>query len=169
MKPYYRLAQLDDGPAIAMLHAKSWQLHYRNSLEDHYLDGPVIADRFAVWEQRLSEPPENQWVMTAWYESKLIGFICLYLDDHPRYGALLDNLHVEIDAQGKGIGKALLNKGWAQVKRTQKAGNMYLWVLDKNVSAQRFYERMKGVQKDAKIFDNPGGGTSVAIRYVFEP
>ena len=165
MKANYRLATTDDIPAIAALHAKSWQLHYRGSLLDEYLDGPVIQDRLNAWHDRLQNPTNGQWIMTAWEEEKLVGFVCIYLNDDPDHGALLDNLHVDVSSQGKGYGKTLLHKGYEWVTNNRVDRKMYLWVLEKNKAAQAFYEKIGGIKQETKIFDNPGGGTSIAIRY----
>jgi hypothetical protein len=92
MEANFRLATVDDIPAIAALHAKSWQIHYRGSLRDDYLEGPVIQDRLRVWQDRLCKPAVDQWIMTAWEGETLVGFICIFLNDDPSHGALLDNL-----------------------------------------------------------------------------
>jgi GNAT superfamily N-acetyltransferase len=51
-------------------------------------------------------------------------------------GDVLTHLYVEPDAQGRGIGEALL--GHAKALR---AGGLELWVFQKNTGARRFYER----------------------------
>ena len=54
--PRFRLAASDDAQAVADLHARSWRRHYRGAYSDAFLDGDVIADRLAVWADRLREP-----------------------------------------------------------------------------------------------------------------
>ena len=51
-------------------------------------------------------------------------------------GDLLMHLYVHPDAQGRGVGAALL----AQVK-VQRPDGLSLWVFQQNESARRFYER----------------------------
>ena len=57
-------------------------------------DGPVFEDRRIVWEKRLAEPPANQFVVLAEEEGDGVGFACAYGRDDPRWGTLLDNIHV---------------------------------------------------------------------------
>lgn len=51
-----RAAGQGDAEAVALLHADSWRRHYRGAYSDAFLDGDVVADRFAVWSARLAAP-----------------------------------------------------------------------------------------------------------------
>ena len=49
----FRLAGPADAGAVAKLHAESWRHHYRGAYSHAFLDGDVVADRLAVWTDRL--------------------------------------------------------------------------------------------------------------------
>lgn len=164
----FRLATNNDISHIAKLHALSWQINYRGSFRDEYLDYEVHADRLDLWTERLNNPSDKQHVLLAEDQGKLMGFVCTFLDYHKGWGAYLDNLHVQPNQYGKGLGAKLLQKSAQYVEGNRPKSQLYLWVLEKNHGAIRFYERMGGINKGSAIFKNPGGGTSNAYRIVWE-
>lgn len=163
-----RTATQADAPNIAQLHAQSWQIHYRGVYSDAYLDHQVLDDRMAVWQQRLKTPAANQFILVAEQEQQLLGFACLFFDDNPVFGTLLDNLHVSKLYQGMGLGRQLIA---ASVKailvHSPQVDGFYLWVLEENAPAIQFYERIGGIRHETKSDENPGGGFSNKYRYVW--
>lgn len=164
----FRLASKNDISSIADLHVRSWQLNYRDSLLEDYLDHAIHKDRLDIWTERLLKPSETQHVLLAEDQGRLLGFVCTFLDYHKDWGAYLDNLHVQPDLYGRGIGAELLRKSAAYVSANRPKSQLYLWVLEKNKSGIRFYERMGGVNEGISKFENPGGGTSNAFRIAWE-
>src|SRR5258706_4959299 len=100
----FREATKNDINSIAMLHAESWQKFYRGIWSDEFLDKDVYENRLNTWDSRLKFPPGNQYILLAENDNSLCGFACIYIDDDPRFGTLLDNLHVITGSQGSGIG-----------------------------------------------------------------
>lgn len=160
----YRLATPTDAEAIAALHAQSWRQSYRGILTDAYLDGDIFADRRAVWQGRLTEPAPNQFLLVAEAEGTVRGFVCAFGDDDPRWGTLVDNLHVSQTVKGLGIGTALLQRVGEWVKAHREHPGFYLWVFEKNHGARRFYENRGGENVEQAVKDNPGGGQALAFR-----
>lgn len=163
----YRTATQEDARRIAQLHALSWQQNYKGILSDQYLDQEVRNDRMKVWDKRLNEPRENQHIILAFDENILCGFACAYADKDPEYGALLDNLHIFGDWKGKGIGAELMRRSAAWVHERNPDSNYYLWVLEKNKGATRFYKRLGGEIVETMLDDMPGGGQASIHRIVW--
>ena len=164
----FREAQKEDARAIAALHAKNWQLHYHNVMKPEYLAGPIIQERLSVWQQRMQTPNLNQYIVLAEDNNQLIGFACYYFDKDPKWGTLLDNLHVTFDRKGQGIGKQLLQKGLDWSFEKDKSKPVYLWVYEPNEAAIAAYEKMGGRREDRQLHTNPDGGKAWALRYVWE-
>jgi ribosomal protein S18 acetylase RimI-like enzyme len=169
----FRIATANDARAVAALHADSWRKHYRGAYSDAFLDGDVLDDRNALWARRLSSvdgPTETQ---VAEDGGKLVGFVHTVLDADPTCGALLDNLHVLSERHRQGIGAALMARSAAFVMAARPGSGLYLWVLEQNVRAQRFYDARGGARTDSKPVPNPGGvpgrlnGTPRCLRYVW--
>jgi ribosomal protein S18 acetylase RimI-like enzyme len=148
----YREAEAADAEPIAALHADSWRRHYRGALADSFLDGDVVADRLAVWTSRLRQPSPGSATVVAVDSGSLVGFAHVIFDDDPTWGALLDNLHVAVGQQRRGIGARLLELSAGYVR-----GGMYLWVLEQNVSAQSFYKACKGEWVETDLMPPPEG------------
>ena len=136
-----RIASAADVPCIAAVHAESWRIAYRGMLQDDYLDREIDAERLALWQTRFRAPAANQYVTVAEVDAKVAGFACAYGNEDPDLGSFLDNLHVMPEHKRKGIGSALMRDVAQWSLRTWPDCGMYLWVLDSNAPAIRFYER----------------------------
>ncbi len=162
----YREASATDVEAIASLHADSWRRHYRGAYLDSFLDGDVVADRVAVWSERLIAPRVDQYTLVAEINAEVVGFVHMILDHDPEWGTLLDNLHVSGQLKRQGIGSRLLSEGARGLVYRRPSGTFHLWVLDQNASAQSFYRARGGIRVESTIRGPfPGGGTAPGHRY----
>ncbi len=164
----FRNAQAKDDKAIAQLHANSWKVAYRGVLSDAYLDNEVEQDRLATWQQRLKEPAPNQVIVLAEDAGKLVGFVCIYLNDDPAFGSLVDNLHVAPGLLKSGIGRKLLQEAAHVIEGKAKTKRMYLWVFEKNENAIQFYNRVGGTNYEVVQKESFDGQLSNICRYVWE-
>ena len=133
----FRRAWPDDADQIASLHADSWRRHYRGAYSDSFLDGDVVTDRRSVWSARL-EAPKRSVTILAEEDKGLVGFIHVVLDDDPKWGSLVDNLHVVQDRRRIGIGGELLGRAAQAICGGTTNRAMFLWVLQQNTAAQHF-------------------------------
>ncbi|MEO0732381.1 MAG: GNAT family N-acetyltransferase [Bacteroidota bacterium] len=165
MKVQYRLATPADAPAIAHLHATSWQHTYRGAFSDHYLDREVHTERLTVWTERFATPNPAMLILLAEEGSALRGFCCTFLGYGPD-GHLLDNLHVAPGYHGRGIGKALMQRSAARIAARDPDREIYLWVLTDNTPAIAFYERLGGRPGRTEI-QELGTGNHVPARAMY--
>jgi GNAT superfamily N-acetyltransferase len=154
--------------SVGTLHAESWRAHYRGAYRDEYLDGDVVGDRLRVWEERLSTPVSNQLVVLAEENDRLIGFACAYGRHDEKWGSLLDNLHVRPEHHGRGVGAELVAEVAAWCRANYADCGLYLWVLEQNRGAQRFYQRLGASDQGGEISVPPGGGQIHGRRYVWK-
>jgi GNAT superfamily N-acetyltransferase len=162
-----RVATAADAPAVAALHAESWRTAYRGALRDDYLDGDILAERTAVWRERLGNPASNQHVVVAEAQGRLLGFACAYGADDERWGTQLDNIHVRRDAHGQGTGTCLVAAVAVWCRRAHPEAGLYLWVLEQNDPARRFYERLGATDQEGDVWLPPDGSTVRTRRYVW--
>lgn len=163
-----RPASADDAERIAALHAASWRAHYRGSLSDQYLDGPIETERAAVWMERLRHPRPGQIVLLSEIATDLVGFVCLYLDHDRTYGSFVDNLHVMAGRKGTGIGRALMREAGEAMQNAVPRRPLYLFVLEGNHAARRFYERIGGIPVEQGRHTEPDGSEVPVLRYVWD-
>ncbi len=152
----FRSAKADDADEVAALHADSWRRHYRGAYADSFLDGDLDTDRREVWSKRLATQVDTA-TMLAEYDGRLVGFVHVMFDHDPRWGSLVDNLHVYSSGRRTGIGTQLMARA-AQAVTDQATGNaMYLWVLKQNTNAQHFYLASGASCVETSTVPPPGG------------
>jgi ribosomal protein S18 acetylase RimI-like enzyme len=167
----FRPADASDAAAIGALHADSWRRHYRGAYSDEFLDGDVDADRVAVWTERLRAADPDVHTIIAQDGDALVGFAHTVFEADPRWGAVLDNLHVVYDEKRRGIGSRLLALTAGAV--VERGTGLYLWVLEQNLDARAFYEARGGRCVERVAVPAPAGlasrlsGSPFGLRYVW--
>ena len=161
----FRTVVTSDSQRIAELHAASWRAAYRGFVSDAYLDTDILAERTHVWQDRLAEPPDRQYILLAEQDDVIIGFACVLLDEEPAWGACLDNLHVRPGLTGQGLGGELLTQALRWVAQTEPGWPLHLWVLAGNTGARRFYVRHGGERVEQTTKRMPDGSAPAVCRY----
>ena len=156
-KLHFSQADQKDIQSIASLHAQSWRENYKGCVADDYLEKRVDAERLTIWTERLTNPRENQWILLVKSNEALVGFICLYQDNHAEYGTLIDNLHVDSNFKGQGIGTKLMKKAVEWVMQNNSNSAIYLEVLSKNSAAIGFYKSLGGKELAKTVWSAPCG------------
>jgi ribosomal protein S18 acetylase RimI-like enzyme len=171
--PHFRFAGPADAEAISRLHADSWRRHYRGAYSDAFLDGDVFADRLGVWTDRLREHDRSCCTIVAEHGG-LLGFAHVLFNEHPRWGALLENLHVAERHRRRGMGSRLLGLVAEAIVARREGTPLYLWVLEQNLDAQAFYKSLGGRSEGRERVSPPGGiasrlsGSPVKLRYAWQ-
>lgn len=146
-----REARLGDLANIAELHAQSWRDNYHQVLSADYLNDKVFSERKAVWTERLTNPENNQLVLVAELAGTFCGFTCVLGANHPKYGTIIDNLHVKAGNKGQGTGSRLLAAAASWSTANYSDDDLYLEVLECNNNAIGFYEA-KGAKHIATAY-----------------
>lgn len=164
-----RSATIDDASRIAALHAASWRRFYRGALSDAYLAGDIDGDRARLWQERLRNAPANQRVLAAEEAGAVVGFACAFVREDAQWGSLLDNIHVDHAAQGRGAGKRLMKAVAELCAASAPEHGLFLWVIQSNVSAQGFYRSLGGQMSGEDVWSPPGGGSVPRFRIAWPP
>lgn len=141
-----RAATPRDAANIARLHIESWRAAYRAELPAAFLDNQDLAQRTAIWEQRLTSSEMH--VSLAENGDELLGF-CAYgwsRDTDAKGTWEIKNLHVAPELRRGGIGSALFEVAVQAVTDTD-ASELTVWVVESNRPARQFYES-KGMRPD---------------------
>ena len=70
------------------------------------------------------------------------------------------------DYMGRGFGKALSDSVIVELKKMGYR-NIFVWVLEENLRARKFYEKEGFVMTDVYLDDNIGGKDVREIRYIY--
>jgi GNAT superfamily N-acetyltransferase len=165
IRTIFRDATADDAAAIAGLHAESWRSAYRGTFADHFLENRVHDERRESWQARFSGgESEPFFVLLAENAGQIAGFACVFPEKDLIWGSYLDNLHVAPELTGKGIGRNLLSEIVLRLDRIGSRGGLYLWVVERNHRARRFYEKAGGSIVGSEVHTMPDGQKVVALR-----
>jgi GNAT superfamily N-acetyltransferase len=132
----------------------------------------VVADRLAAWSDRLAKPDPDRLTLLA-EEGGLVGFANTLFEDDPRWGALLDNLHVADAHQRRGIASRLLGLTAEALMQRPEGTGLHAWVLEQNADAQTFYEVRGARCVEESPAVPPGGvasrltGSPMKLRYAW--
>ena len=131
-----RFATQADSESIADIQVESWRDTYSANLPADYLAGPIADDLRNHW---------NEWdvnaddVVLVVEDERILGFIAIWCRPDP----FVDNLHARPYHRSAGLGAKLLQTAFRElVERGHETA--YLWVVESNVAAIRFYERLGG-------------------------
>ncbi|WP_053761176.1 MULTISPECIES: GNAT family N-acetyltransferase [Streptomyces] len=170
-----------DCDRVARIRVAGWQSAYRGLMPQSYLDGMSAADNAGRLRARLAAGDGSVQNLVAvgaapaptghpGRDDEIVGWACHgpYRDGEVRTDdAELYALYVDPRHQGRGIGRALLDES---VRRCTAAGRrrVFLWVLEENAPARRFYAR-GGFHADGAAEPFEVAGVEVPeVRYVKE-
>ncbi len=165
--PKLRPATAADASLISRMIAASWRSAYQGLISDAY----------------LARLPEEYWLpsMRAWLGSgRMYGLIaekdnlpvgCTVFgrgrdDDHGDWGEIV-SLYVLPEIMGRGVGSALLTEAIA-VLREDGYGRFYLWAIEGNDRADRFYRKHGFSTTGKRVHYRIGGQDVTDLRYIRE-
>lgn len=155
------LSSADDKAAISKIYEESWKHVYQGIIPQTYLDSVPEGQ----WASNLDNP--NLKTLVCVEDGRLIGtssFGKSRMEKYDRWGEII-SIYLLPDYMRKGYGKALLQ---AAVSELKKLGfeDVFLWVLEENIRARRFYERFGFWETDDYLEDCIGGKDLREIRYI---
>ncbi len=124
----------------------------------------------------MLESGGEQIILVAEDKGELLGFACAYINEDTNWGSFLNNIHVKQAMHRRGVGTALLN---AVAKRcttpvsglnaaTDTSQRLYLFVIQANIAAQRFYTHHGAQNVGVDVWDAPDGGRVPLYRFAWE-
>lgn len=167
-----RSVAVDDAEAIASVHVTAWKVAYEGIIPQAFLDALDITERAGHWRSILTGeitapnvPRPTDFVVED--SSGLVGFANV-----GRFRGRPDDLeagelwamYVHPDAWGTGAGDALMDETIDELIR-MGVTTAYLWVLEGNGRARRFYERHGWTSDDVSETFDANGSQIPEVRY----
>lgn len=156
-----RLREEDDRNALSRIYEESWRFAYRGIIPRDYLDSIPKGQ----WAASADKPNISTLVLVA--DGEMVGtasFCLSRFEDMAGWGEIV-SIYLLPDYMGKGLGKKLFAEA---VRELEEMGfrDIFLWVLEENTNARRFYEKQGFVTNGKYLDDNIGGKSLREIQYV---
>lgn len=153
----------DSRESISDIYEQSWRYAYKDIVPQDYLD--------SIPPGRWADVPERAGLRTMLCieGTKPVGVSTFgesRFEQFSTWGEIV-SLYLLPEYMGRGIGRALLDKVTAELRASGYA-DIFLWVLEENVRARRFYERYGFRQTDDIICTDIGGKSLREVRYSLE-
>jgi ribosomal protein S18 acetylase RimI-like enzyme len=164
-----RPAATEDGPAVAAVRVVSWRAAYRGIVPDSLL--ATMNSNEAHWCKIAAGAEPGTRMLVCEEVGRVAGFAC-YGTARPPHFELSGELYATYFLPkmiGKGYGAAIMLEAMAGLKGLGH-DDMMLWVIENNVRARRFYERLGGVQIANSRQSFKLDGTAIwEVAYGFRP
>lgn len=155
------LTSASDRMAVGRVYEESWKYAYRGILPQAYLDGIPAG----CWAERAERFP----ALLLWDGDRIAGVSSYCASRFPAWpdwggGGLFVSPYLLPPYLGRGYGTRLLQ---AAEERLEAMGlqRQFLWVLEENGRARRFYEKNGWTQSKEALEDVIGGQTVREVRY----
>lgn len=152
-----RFAGVNDAVVLAEIHTRSWKAAYKGIIPDETLDDITVEKRQKYFERALTEKQEEDAIIFK--DGKAVGFICIGKcgdKDKPDTFGEIWGLYLLPEYWNMGIGTELTNWGINEL-RNRKYNKVTLWVLEENINARKFYEKL-GFGHDGTVEEIVIGG-----------
>ncbi len=152
----------DDRMMISKVYEESWKFAYKGIIPQDYLD--------SIPEGRWAANLDNKgWkTLVCIDKGKIIGtssFCKSRFEQYQGWGEIV-SIYLLPEYIGKGYGKILMEVALSELK-SQGYENVFLWVLEENNRARRFYEGY-GFRLTGDVLDNNIGGRNLReVRYAY--
>lgn len=162
MEISFRLAVPTDAPDMAEIHARAWEVSYKDIIPMDYIREKSIT-RPALWQRILARENTSKYVIQA--DGKTAGFMDIAPSGDDDAGDDIYELHglyLHPDYYRQGIGTQAMQFAFAKAHDIGKAA-MTLWVFAENTPGVRFYEKC-GFAADGGVQTLECGKPMKAIR-----
>jgi ribosomal protein S18 acetylase RimI-like enzyme len=160
-----RYANVGDAAILGKIHSQSWKVAYKDIVPEEILNNISSEKRQKYFEKALSEGWEEDAIIFK--DDMAVGLICIGkcrdADKDNSYGEIW-GIYLLPEYFNKGIGFELINWGISELTN-RKYKKVSLWVLEENVHARRFYEKV-GFNHDSTVKEITIGKKLKEYRYV---
>lgn len=155
-----KILSSDDRLEISNIYEQAWKKAYKGIVPQDFLDSLEKGS----WASKVDRPEWNTLVVEL--DGKLIGtssYSKSRFEEYSDAGEII-SIYFLPEYMRKGYGKKLLA---AAVEGLASMGysEAFLWVLEENINARKFYESQGFVRADGSVETAPGGKTLKEIRY----
>lgn len=162
-----RWATVEDANGVAVVHVDSWRSAYAGLIDQAVLDGQSVEKRTAMWRTWIEKSllgestdaygPVAHRLLVAEDGDRILGWASFGggRDEELTHLGELAGLYAHPSSWGRGVGHALMTRVEDEL-RAEGWTEAYLWVLNGNERASRFYENHGWAADGAEKFGEGG-------------
>jgi ribosomal protein S18 acetylase RimI-like enzyme len=150
-----RRAAVEDAQAIASVKVDTWRSTYVGIVPDAFLKSLNAREGAEDWRAHLQA--QDMLAFVAEDRSDVFGFICggKLRDVIDGYDGELYAIYIRPEGQRSGVGR-LLVRSLVEALQIKGLKSMVVWVLERNLGAVSFYQRLGAIQIARKTIEIGG-------------
>lgn len=156
-----KVSETDDFEEIANIYATSWKVAYQGIVPQNYLNKLTGSN----WAPILMKSKNDVFVIIENKKYVGVSSVCEARDEKKRGWGEIISIYLLPDYFGKGYSKQLIDISVTELK-ARGFNNIYLWVLEDNVRARRFYEKNGFIEDKETATVTIEGKELKEIRYI---
>lgn len=152
----------DSRLAISKVYEESWKYAYKGIVPQIYLES--IPE--GKWASNIEQDNRKNLIVVK--DKTIIGtagFGKSRMDEMKGFGEII-SIYLLPEYMGKGYGRLLLQTVLGELKKMD-FDSVFLWVLEENKHARKFYEKCGFVQSERYLINNIGGKDLKEVQYVY--
>lgn len=139
-----RRAKKEDAKVIGNLIKRSWQIAYKDLIDQNSLNSMQEDILIKNWEECILSQNEQNNIFVYEENSKILGVIRFGSLNDDKYNAEIYVLYVEPEVKRQGIGTKLFKYAKEILIKNNKA-HLIVWCLKGNEPSIDFYKKMGGI------------------------
>jgi GNAT superfamily N-acetyltransferase len=151
-----RIADQKDSNIIGNVHSMAWKSAYRGIFPDEYIDSDTPSKRAEEFLDSIKDDRCTYFLLEE--AGQAAGIVKIHEEDNTLE---IESIYILDEYRGKGFGRQFIDF----IKTYRPQADIFLWVLEVNTNARRFYENngfvMSGESRTIKR-----GTEFVQLRYV---
>ena len=126
-----RTALPEDSGIVGEVHSKAWKSAYRGIFPDEYIDADTAAKRTAEFLESIKDSKCTYFLLEE--TDQAAGIVKTREENN---SLEIESIYILDEYRGKGIGGQFMD----YIKTYKHFDSIFLWVLEANAKARRFYE-----------------------------
>ncbi len=158
-----KIDKSDSREEISNVYEQSWKYAYKDIIPQEFLDSIPSGQ----WCGAVDKPDMNTFVMID--GDRIIGTSCFCKSRFEAYGdwGEIVSIYLLPEYMGRGYGRDLFRAAVDELK-IMGFKSLFLWVLEENHRARRFYEKHGFKNSGERLENNIGGKILYELRYIYE-
>lgn len=152
-----REANIDDAETVGYVHYTAWKQAYKDMFSTEYLEADTPANRAQEFRVSLQSKDIHYFVIAG--IDSIIGIMKVVVSESD--SCELASIYILNEHRKKGYGGQAIS----YIENLYSNKNIFLWVLENNIGAIRFYER-NGFQATGKTRVINRGSEFLQLQYL---